>query len=66
VPTATEIREQLHRIIGKAGELSLVLGSAEFTAETQYAFVGTLTEQIERELNYLVTECVKDAKKRGE
>lgn len=39
-------------------------GTAEFPTETQYVFVQSLTTQVERELNYLIAECVKDAIKR--
>ena len=64
VPTATGIQQQLQRIMGRAGELSVILGTAEFPSETQYVFVQSLTNQVERELNYLIAECVKDATKR--
>lgn len=62
-PTAKGIQDQLQRIMGRAGELSAIIGTAEFPAETQYVFVQSLTTQVERELNYLIAECVKDAKK---
>lgn len=58
-----ELQEQLLRIMGKAAELSGVLGTAVFPSETNYVFVESLTNQVERELTYLVAECLKDAKK---
>lgn len=64
--TPDKIRQQLLRIIGKASELSLVITAVEFTEKNQYNFVETLTGQIEADLNYLITECVKDIKKHGD
>ena len=61
--TVPDLQAQLQRIAGRAAELSVILGSGEFASQSTYLFIQSLTNQVERELGYLVTECVKDSKK---